>query len=164
MGTVKPRIVRYRWISYYDDVLDKRVSDWDNAESCERCGATIVHVVTVATDDGWHDVGRECAHVLLGWPRPNKSALAREIAYVIAQEEARERNRAFWVAITEEDAVPNRHPGRGRLPRPQSQLPRRVVHRPGRCLEQGRPLLRATGGMQRAYRGRQGRGVGGGAP
>jgi len=62
--TATPTSVAYRWVSYLDDLTEKRLSDWDRAATCGRCGATIVHVYTLAYPDGrTEDVGRECLDV-----------------------------------------------------------------------------------------------------
>ncbi len=70
------KLTGYRWISYFDDVEEKRFSDWDRAETCLVCGRSIVHVYEIETAAGETLIaGKECAHKLLGWARPKPRVL-----------------------------------------------------------------------------------------
>lgn len=97
-----PKIVSYRWISQYLDDVEKRVSDWSRAEHCHSCKREIVHCVDVAAPDGFiATYGRECAYLALGWEKPNKPRLEKEIARVLAVDREKERARVFWLEQAE---------------------------------------------------------------
>lgn len=87
-------LINYVWISEYDELRDKRVSDWGRAENCSDCGRRIVHVYTVQYEDkSYVLVGRECAHKALGIP---KSAVKRHLAEAEAIAAIRAREIAYW--------------------------------------------------------------------
>lgn len=78
----------YRWISCYDGAADRRISDWERAEECARCGRRIVHVYDVEHGDGRVErVGRECAHRAMGWAMPRPQVLDRLRREALAAEE-----------------------------------------------------------------------------
>lgn len=92
----------YSWISYYDDDQEKRISDWDRATECAACGRMIVHVYTIELANGAiEEVGRECAHIALGWSRRRPKELARLVA--LAQKEQHDRD--WWAAEYQRAAV-----------------------------------------------------------
>ncbi len=89
--------VEYEWRSYWDDVQERRVSDWERAEQCARCGAAIVHVYHVAGEL----VGRECAHLALGWRR----RMPRRLKALVRAHERRQEEAQSFVRMSERGAV-----------------------------------------------------------
>jgi len=85
--------MKYRWISYLDDQLEKRVSDWENAVHCARCGKKIVHAydpekVNPATGQPWGEIGKECLSQEEGW---NSEAVAKKARRKYAEEDYKAR-------------------------------------------------------------------------
>jgi len=84
-------LIGYEWISYVDE-RDKRVSDWERARECQICGRKLVHVYTVRRESGAVDeVGRECAHLALGWKRPVDKFTTEKLELEFFQRVAGER-------------------------------------------------------------------------
>jgi len=92
-------LVGYEWASYYDDAQEKRVSDWEHAEHCDRCKAKIVHKYTIQQADGETElVGRECAHKALGWGKQNRKELDRRASAIEFMEENRQQTAKYSYA------------------------------------------------------------------
>jgi hypothetical protein len=87
--SAEAKLTRVLWISYFDWEIEKRVSDWELASTCARCGRSIVHVYTVTKIDGSEEqTGRECAWLALGWKKSNGVKLDR-LAEALWREDAR---------------------------------------------------------------------------
>lgn len=99
------KLVSYLWVSFLDELAEKRVSDWDRAVTCQVCGASIVHVYTVQKADGSTIVvGRECAHRAMGWTAPKPAVLRR----VELESLAAEARRAKLLEVAVRNALPTR--------------------------------------------------------
>lgn len=99
MSANTSKLADYEWRSYYDDANEKRVSDWDRAENCARCGSGIVHVYTVVHASGAAEiVGRECAHKALGWRQASATRLRAVEAAFMVERANQERLRADTLA------------------------------------------------------------------
>lgn len=97
MVAQEAKLVGYEWISYYDEEQEKRFSDWDRASQCARCGRTIVHVYVVQHASGEVEhVGKECAHLALGWPRKSVAKLDRLVQEAMAIEARRASAIESW--------------------------------------------------------------------
>jgi len=97
----------YVWHCYYDDAQEKRVSDWGMAEECGECGRQIVHVYTVRKSDNTViAVGKECAHIALGWTHKNARRLDQMKMKAMCRMKEAERFRAYTLSEASAKALP----------------------------------------------------------
>lgn len=91
------KLLKVEWMSYWDDAIEKRLSDWGRAQECSRCHAQIVHVYTIVNMEGREEVtGKECAYLALGWKRPNGLKLDKMAKELIAKQAGFARAMEAW--------------------------------------------------------------------
>lgn len=97
-ATKNSTVEGYRWISYYDEVEEKRFSDWDRCTNCCTCGRKIVHAYLLS--DGC-EYGKECVHLALGW----KKADHRKVQVLLYEREQQKKEIERWGPVWERWAV-----------------------------------------------------------
>lgn len=91
----KKKLRKFQWIHYFDEIIEKNISDWENAKVCDICKKKIVYVCELS--DG-SLVGRDCAARELGI----KQCQIDEVVFAESQEK---KNRESWAKECLKSAV-----------------------------------------------------------